>query len=520
MIPLSQTASAEIRFLLKSLNDSNFDSVFQQLSQYIGYGTEGSILLLQTCLDSLNEHGKDLKNMQLEPVLIAVFKYMLEKPNFSTVFCESLRSTAVSEEFLENLSTAFQLSASEKIGFGLALSDSENLDIRMCGKNFCVAKIGELCANPTSVDSAEIIQGVLMFLNRSEGLSMHVDSFMQMLSLVQLKDDSEFILAPLLSDELREANLLRNLDLFSEGNGNDFDAVLAEMEKEIGMADVFKELGYGCTVDLSLCKEMLSQFLPLTETTVARILGTIAHTDAGLEDNENAFSTFCSAFGSSSLSDLPSSNSWNTGVLIESIRQLAPGINWIAVIENLDHEGFYVPDEAAFSFLMSSYRHACQEPFPLSAVCGTLWKNAEGQLSFLKYAVSVPPEVFTFAHSGRQLAYVDAVNGHKFQPGHANHAWLCLDLLEVLCLLAERGLASSVRSLLEYPLKHCPEVLLLGMAHINTLYNLLQYEVLYVVLPVVLKDVSAHGIVLHLWHVNPSILLRGFVDALNMDPDS
>jgi len=66
-------------------------------------------------------------------------------------------------------------------------------------------------------------------------------------------------------------------------------------------------------------------------------------------------------------------------------------------------------------------------------------------------------------------AYVDVVNDHKVQIEHANHAWLCLDLLEVLCQLAERDHASSVRSILEHPLKYCPEVLLLGMAHINVL---------------------------------------------------
>lgn len=66
-------------------------------------------------------------------------------------------------------------------------------------------------------------------------------------------------------------------------------------------------------------------------------------------------------------------------------------------------------------------------------------------------------------------AYIDAVNDHKFHPGHANHAWLCLDLVEVLCQLAERGHAGSVRSMLEYPLKHCPDILLLGMASINVL---------------------------------------------------
>lgn len=134
--------------------------------------------------------------------------------------------------------------------------------------------------------------------------------------------------------------------------------------------------------------------------------------------------------------------------------------------------------------------------------------------------MSVPPEVFTFAHSGRQLEYVDAVNDHKIQIGHANHAWLCLDLLEVLCQLAERGYASSVRSILEHPLKHCPEVLLLGMAHINTAYNLLQHEVAAAAFPVMLKNAAASGMILHLWHVNTSILCWGLVEALNVDLDN
>ncbi|KAI6704745.1 hypothetical protein NL676_007707 [Syzygium grande] len=108
-----------------------------------------------------------------------------------------------------------------------------------------------------------------------------------------------------------------------------------------------------------------------------------------------------------------------------------------------------------------------EDPFPLKAICGSVWKNIEGQISFLKYSVSAPPEAFTFAHSSRQLAYVDAINGHKLQLGHANHAWLCLDLLDVLCQIAEAGYAGSVRAMLEYPLKYCPEVLLLAMAHIN-----------------------------------------------------
>ncbi|PWA89109.1 transcription regulator [Artemisia annua] len=521
MIPLSLRFSTEIRLLFDSLNESNFDSVLNELNQYADYGMEGSVMLLETCFDHFNVYERDLKNTRLEPVVASLFRKLLEKPQFSTVFSLSIRPTSVTEEFLDNLSVALQLSAYEKLGFGLALTDSENNDIRMAGRNFCLGQIEELSATHASLSSADYVQDdVLLFLNKSEGLSKHVDSFMQLLSLVQFDKDAEFILSPLLSDELQESNFLRNMDFLTEGNDNEFDAILAEMEREMNIAEMLKELGYKCTSDVSVCKDLLSSFSPLTEVTIARILGAIVRSDAGLQDHENAFSTFFSALGIGSLPDMPPANSWNTDVLVESIKQLAPGISWPTVIENLDHEGFYIQDEAAFSLLISCYRHASQDPFPLAAVCGNVWRNTEGQLSFLKYAVSAPPEVFTFAHCKRQLANVDAVNSHKSQPGHTNHAWLCLDLLEILCQLAERGLAKSVRSLLESPLKHCPDVLLFGMAHVNTPYNLLQHEVSLAVLHVILKDASLGGILLHTWHVNPPFLLRAFSDILDMDLDT
>ncbi|CAI9101327.1 OLC1v1038621C1 [Oldenlandia corymbosa var. corymbosa] len=512
MIPLASTLPSQIRHLLRSLNGSNSDHVFEEIIQFTKYGVEGNILILQACLDHLNVYERDLKNGQLDPVFRLVFIYFLDKPNFSTVFCESLKSK-FNEDVLNNLSNALSLTACERIATGLALSDSENIDIRMCGKNFCMAQIVELCTSQTSVDSADQIQQILMFLNKSEGLSKHIDAFMQRLSLVQLEEEAQFLLAPLFPDELFEANFFRS-------DADDFDAFLAEMEKEMSMADVMKELGYGCTASVPQCKEILSMFLPLTEVTIARMLGTVTRTYAGLEDNQNVLSTFRSALGSSNASEIPSLSSWNANALVDSIKELAPEINWTVVVENLDYEGFYIPNEAAFSFLMSIYNLACQEPFPLHAVCRSVWMNAEGQLSFIKYAVVAPPEVFTFAHSERQLAYLDVVNGHKFQPGHSNHAWLCIDLLEVLCQLAERGHATTVRSILEYPLKQCPEILLLGVAKVNTAYNLIQKEVASVLFPIVIKNPSGNSILHNLWHVNPGLLLWGFADAINTDQEN
>lgn len=38
----------------------------------------------------------------------------------------------------------------------------------------------------------------------------------------------------------------------------------------------------------------------------------------------------------------------------------APKTNWTSVMENLDHEGFNVPDEKSFYLLMSIYTKACE----------------------------------------------------------------------------------------------------------------------------------------------------------------
>ncbi|KAG5626589.1 hypothetical protein H5410_011807, partial [Solanum commersonii] len=270
--------------------------------------------------------------------------------------------------------------------------------------------------------------------------------------------------------------------------------------------------------NISQCQEILSLFLPLDEVIIARIVGVIVRTQS--DDKSVHSKLLADLCGNNTSEDLSQMTEWDADTLIYATKQLAPELNWATIMENLDHEGFYIPNEAAFYFLMSVYKHASQGHFPVRAICGSIWKNAEGQISLLKYAVSAPPEVFTFAHSGRQLAYVDVVNDHKVQIEHANHAWLCLDLLEVLCQLAERDHESSVRSILEHPLKYCPEVLLLGMAHINIASNHLQQEVSSAVIPILLQNADASGMIVHLWHVNPNILLRGLVDAMSTDPEN
>ncbi|KAK4839920.1 hypothetical protein QYF36_025957 [Acer negundo] len=514
MILLSSLIASQILFLLQSLTDSNFDAVLNELLQFVEYGSEGSILLLRTCLDHMNFDKGEVHKMQLRPdLLAAILRYLLDRPNFSTVFCESLRGIVINEKFLGDFCDALHLSVFEKIALGLALADAENLEMRTNGQNFSMGLIEKLRENPASVDSSEQIQNIIMFLYRSEGLAKHVDSFMQMLSLMDPKERTPLILAPLLSDSLLETTMFpRNLDIFYGCSENEFDDIVAEMESETSMADIMTELGYGCTVNCSHCIEVLTFFSPLTEVTLSRILSTMARTYTGLEENQSSYSTFCSAIGGTATSDLSCLSSWNVDVLVDSIKQLAPGTNWIRVMECLDHEGFYIPNEGAFSFLMSIYARACQAPFPLHAVCGSIWRNADGQLSFLRHAVLAAPEIFTFAHSIQKLVYDEVLHGR----GSTNHAWLSLDLLEVLCQLAERGHASTVRAMLEFPLKHCPEMLLLGIAQINTTYNLLQCDVSSTVFPLIVAN-SLRSMILNLWHSNSKLVVRGFIEMARTD---
>ncbi|PWA61469.1 hypothetical protein CTI12_AA378160 [Artemisia annua] len=197
MNPSSETVSAEIQDLLDNLSDENYYFVVQELSQFLDNGTENSILLVEMCFNRFTIYGEDLKIMFVEPAIAALFRKLMEKPHFVTVFSHVvLTYTPISEEFIDDLSNSLQLSACEKIGFGLLLLDSENNDIKIAGRDFCMSRCVELCDTYDSLFSANYIVDPLRFLEKSEVLSKHVDTFMQMMLQIWLNANLSFMLAP------------------------------------------------------------------------------------------------------------------------------------------------------------------------------------------------------------------------------------------------------------------------------------------------------------------------------------
>lgn len=89
-------------------------------------------------------------------------------------------------------------------------------------------------------------------------------------------------------------------------------------------------------------------------------------------------------------------------------------------MRRLDQPDFMLPDQQSFLFLLQLFHKATQEPFPIEAICGDVWKNEQGQLSFLRHAVSAPPEVFSWTNSKHKQAPLDGLHANKSPYGTVN----------------------------------------------------------------------------------------------------
>jgi len=98
--------------------------------------------VLRVCLNQVLLNAGEVKNLQLQQKLLSdVFRYCLHKTCFATSFCEVLTTIALTDDFLESLSNLLELSVAEKVGVGLALSDSEDSELKQKGRHFCVSLV-------------------------------------------------------------------------------------------------------------------------------------------------------------------------------------------------------------------------------------------------------------------------------------------------------------------------------------------------------------------------------------------
>mmetsp|Transcript_10455 Transcript_10455/g.28626 ORF Transcript_10455/g.28626 Transcript_10455/m.28626 type:complete len:1846 (+) Transcript_10455:184-5721(+) len=211
---------------------------------------------------------------------------------------------------------------------------------------------------------------------------------------------------------------------------------------------------------------------------------------------------------------------WNVTVLVDGIALKNPALDWHHVAALLDLAEFQVPDEGALEMLMRIWRQAISDTFPLSSLVGGLWKNAEGQLSFLRQATRAEPEVFSWAHAEKRQDPLEGLTSDRSPSGTSNSCWLCLDLYTTLAALAASGYEKDVRSILEHPLKVCPELFVIGAATVEGGWGPLQSDVDALVGTYLQGNPNSSVVLRHIWPLNGDMVLRCMAQLQQNDPTS
>ena len=266
--------------------------------------------------------------------------------------------------------------------------------------------------------------------------------------------------------------------------------------EEAAMASSMEKLGPPCTENETKFQEFLETVPAPTEHTVAEVIAMITRNSG------------------------KGKPLWNVTVLVDGLALANPALDWHHVAQHLDVPGFRVPDEIALEMLMRIWRQAISDTFPLSSLVGGLWKNTEGQLSFLRQATRAEPEVFSWAHAGKRQEPVEGLTSDRSSMGTSNSCWLCLDLYTTLAALAASGYDSDVQGILEHPLKVCPEVFVLGAATVEGGWGPLQADIDDLATSYLQTNVNSSVVLKRIWPLNRDMILRCMTTLQKKDPTS
>lgn len=103
-----------------------------------------------------------------------------------------------------------------------------------------------------------------------------------------------------------------------------------------------------------------------------------------------------------------------------------------------------------------------------------------------------------------------------------NSPWYSLALIETLLRLAETEHHTALRAIFDAPIKQCPELLLLGLIQVKPSWNnVLRSELISILMAMFLGNHPNSSLVLHkLFHIAPSVVVRGMVEMYYKDPSS
>ncbi|KAM6937379.1 CCR4-NOT transcription complex subunit 1 [Xenentodon cancila] len=518
-------ALSQISYLVDNLTKKNYRASQQEIQHIVNrHGPEADRHLLRCLFSHVDfsgdgkSSGKDFHQTQF---LIQECVSLISKPNFISTLCYAIdnplhyqKSLKPSAHLFTQLSKVLKLSKVQEVIFGLALLNSSNTDLRGFAAQFIKQKLPDLLRSYVDADlggnqeggfqdiAIEVLHLLLSHLlfgqKGASGVGQEqIDAFLKTLCRDFPQERCPVVLAPLLYPEKRDILMDRILPDSGE---------LAKTIMESSLADFIQEVGYGFCASLDECRNIILQYgvREVTASQVARVLGMMARTHSGLTDGIPLQSI--SAPGSGIWSDGKDKNdgsqahTWNVEVLIDIVKEVNPNLNFKEVTYELDHPGFIIRDSKGLHIVVYGIQRGLgMEVFPVDLIYRP-WKHAEGQLSFIQHSL-MNPEVFCFADYPCHTVAIDILKAPPEDDNREIATWKSLDLVESLLRLSEVGQYEQVKQLFSFPIKHCPDMLVLALLQISTSWHTLRHELISTLMPIFLGNHPNSAIILHYaWH--------------------
>lgn len=518
-------ALSQISYLVDNLTKKNYRASQQEIQHIVNrHGPEADRHLLRCLFSHVDfsgdgkSSGKDFHQTQF---LIQECVSLISKPNFISTLCYAIdnplhyqKSLKPSAHLFTQLSKVLKLSKVQEVIFGLALLNSSNADLRGFAAQFIKQKLPDLLRSYVDADlggnqeggfqdiAIEVLHLLLSHLlfgqKGASGVGQEqIDAFLKTLCRDFPQERCPVVLAPLLYPEKRDILMDRILPDSGE---------LAKTMMESSLAEFMQEVGYGFCASVDECRNIILQYgvREVTASQVARVLGMMARTHSGLTDGIPLQSI--SAPGSGIWSDGKDKNdgsqahTWNVEVLIDVVKEVNPSLNFKEVTYELDHPGFIIRDSKGLQMVVYGIQRGLgMEVFPVEFIYRP-WKHAEGQLSFIQHSL-MSPEVFCFADYPCHTVAIDILKAPPEDDNREIATWKSLDLVESLLRLSEVGQYEQVKQLFSFPIKHCPDMLVLALLQISTSWHTLRHELISTLMPIFLGNHPNSAIILHYaWH--------------------
>ncbi|XP_061780576.1 CCR4-NOT transcription complex subunit 1 isoform X14 [Nerophis lumbriciformis] len=516
-------ALSQISYLVDNLTKKNYRASQQEIQHIvIRHGPEADRHLFR-CLFSHVDFSGDGKSSgkDFHQFLIQECVSLISKPNFVSTLCHAIdyplhyqKSLKPSTHLFTQLSKVLKLSKVQEVIFGLALLNSCNTDLRGFASQFIKQKLPDLLRSYIDADlggnqeggfqdiAIEVLHLLLSHLlfgqKGASGVGQEqIEAFLKTLCRDFPQERCPVVLAPLLYPEKRDILMDRILPDSGE---------LAKTRMESSLAEFMQEVGYSFCASLDECRNIILQYgvREVTASQVARVLGMMARTHSGLTDGIPLQSI--TAPGSGIWSDGKDKNdgsqahTWNVEVLIDVVKEANPNLNFKEVTYELDHPGFLIRDSKGLHIVVYGIQRGLgMEVFPVDLIYRP-WKHAEGQLSFIQHSL-MSPEVFCFADYPCHTVAIDILKAPPEDDNREIATWKSLDLVESLLRLSEVGQYEQVKQLFSFPIKHCPDMLVLALLQISTSWHTLRHELISTLMPIFLGNHPNSAIILHYaWH--------------------